>query len=149
MSKSYFGDKEVLKVVLDGRVMYEKTNPPTGGEKEVIFVTQWTSGYLSNNRGEGLENAYADNSRVITGWIDVKPNSTYLIEFPSSNRCILQFRAESSASITNATAPYGTTTANGKTFTVPDGKTRLRIYFLDLLAGATHNTTEIKRLVEV
>lgn len=147
--KGYFGGKEVLKVVLDGKVMFKKSSTPTEVEKEVVLITGWATGYLSNNRGEGQENAYAENSRVITKWVDVKPNSTYLMELPSSNRCIIQFRAKDSASITNATAPYGTTSANGKTFTVPDGKTQVRIYFLDLLAGGYHNNQEVKRLVEV
>ena len=125
MSKSYFGDKEVLEVILGGKTIYKKVKEG-GGELPPPYVfTGIVGGWMS--RGDtGMYLRQAPNTQT-TMWLPVTGGKSYLLNFQEGNRFVYQFK--SGNQIAPALEPYGWVSPNGKTITVPEGYNEVRIYF--------------------
>ena len=126
MSKSYFGDKEVLEVILGGKTIYKKVEEGGGGELPPPYVfTGIVNGYLSKgDTSAGLRQTYNTQTTI---WLPVIGGKSYLTNFPSGNRFVYQFKVGST--ISAALEPNGTASPNNRTITVPEGYDELRIYF--------------------
>lgn len=129
MSKSYFGDKEVLEVILGGKTIYKKVEEGGGGELPPPYVfTAVVNGYMSRgDTGASLRQTY--NTQT-TDWLPVTGGKSYLTNFPKGNRFIYQFRMGGNQ-ISPAVDPLGggNVSPDNRTITVPEGYEELRIYF--------------------
>lgn len=131
MSKSYFGDKEVLEVILGGKTIYKKVEEGGGGElppPEKIYVpkSSFLNASISYSEPPTEEVSYSRLS-LMTNWVAVRPNSHYLIEEYMTNACVIQVK-NSSGTITNLTQFEGLRSVKDVVF--PTGNNVfVRIYF--------------------
>lgn len=97
-------------------------------------VTEIELGYFDGNQATLKKDPYAFNKT--TGWFDVKPNTSYLMYFSSSNRCYIQLRGKDTAyngsvsyPITFVTNPALDSSANNKTLVTKANTIQARVYF--------------------
>ncbi|AXQ66441.1 MAG: hypothetical protein [Caudoviricetes sp.] len=125
MSKSYFGDKEVLEVILGGKTIYKKVEEGGGELPPPYIFTGVVNGYMV--RGDiGATPRQTYNTQT-TIWLPVTGGKSYLLNFPKGNRFVYQFKVGNT--IAPAEAPYGDVSPNNRTITVPEGYDEMRIYF--------------------
>lgn len=136
--KGYFGGKKVLKVFLGTVSIY--TYSGGGSVKPPYVFTEVKTGYLST--GSTSDNLLYNSSTNSTDWLPVTGGKSYLLTFPNSNRCIIQWRY--GTTVTPAEAPFGTVSADGKTVTAPANAQFLRVYFNSL--GGSPGTMSIQEL---
>lgn len=136
--KGYFGGKKVLKVLLGTTSIY--TYKEGGVAKPPYVFTTANVGYLST--GSTSEGLFYNASTNTTNWLPVTGGKSYLLSFPNSNRCIIQWKY--GTTITPATDPFGSASADGKTVTAPANAQYLRIYFNS--AGGNIGTMSIQEL---
>ena len=127
--QGYFGGKEVLKVLLGNSVIYSKKGGVVLPPPETIVVPKasFVNAFISYNTNPPTEaTSYSNNARM-TGWVTVRPNTSYLINEYLTNQCVIQVK-DSLGNITSLTQFKGLTSANNVVF--PTGNnTLVRIYF--------------------
>ena len=136
--QGYFGGKRVLKVLLGTTSIY--TYKEGGAVKPPYVFTTAEKGYLST--GSTSDSLLYNASTNTTSWLPVTGGKSYLLTFPNSNRCIIQWKY--GTTITPAEAPFGTASADGKIVTAPANAQYLRIYFNS--AGGSTGTMSIQEL---
>ena len=143
--KGYFGGKEVLKVLLGSDVIYSKKDGVVLPPPETIVVPKvsFLNAFISYNTNPPTETTGISNNARMTGWINVRPNTSYLINEYMTNQCVIQVK-DSLGNITNLTQFQGLTSVNNVVF--PTGNnTSVRIYFY---AGGSTNYTKDMTLTE-
>ena len=143
--KGYFGGKEVLKVLIGNSVIYSKKSgvvlPPP--ETIVIPKASFVNAFISYNTNPPTEATGTSNNARMTGWIAVRPNTSYLINEYLTNQCVIQVK-NSLGVITSLTQFQGLTSVNNVVF--PTGNnTLVRIYFY---AGGNGNLAKEMTLTE-
>ena len=143
--KGYFGSKEVLKVLLGDVVIYSKKGgevlPPP--ETVVIPKTSFINGFISYSTNPPTEAVSSSNNARMTGWVAVRPNTSYLISNSFTNQCVIQVK-DALGNITNLTQFQGLTSVNNVVF--PTGNnTFVRMYFY---AGGSGSYTKDFTLIE-
>lgn len=126
--KGYFGGKEVLKVLLGNSVIYSKKGGEVLPPPETIVVSR--SSFLNqfiSYSGDPVEGTTYNRNALMTDWVAVRPNSSYLINTYFSNTCVIQVK-DASGTITNLTQFSGLKSVNGVVFPTGDN-VFVRIYF--------------------
>lgn len=136
--QGYFGGKRVLKVLLGTTSIY--TYKEGGVAKPPYVFTTAERGYLST--GSTSDGLLYNTSTQTTSWLPVTGGKSYLLTFPNSNRCIIQWKY--GTTFTPAEAPFGTVSADGKIVTAPADAQHLRIYFN--ASGGNAGTMSIQEL---
>ena len=143
--KGYFGGKEVLKVLLGNNVIYSKKGGVVLPPPETIVVPKpsFVNAYISYNTNPPTEATSGSNNARMTGWVTVRPNTSYLINESHTNQCVIQVK-DSLGNITSLTQFQGLTSVNNVVF--PTGNnTFVRIYFY---AGGSGNLARDMTLTE-
>ena len=127
--KGYFGGKEILQVVLDGKTLYKKSSGVELPPPETLIVSRYTfqNAFISYSTVPPTEAVSYSNNCRMTGWVGVRPNTSYLINEYLTNQCVIQLK-DALGNITNLTQFQGLTSVNNVVF--PTGNnTFVRIYF--------------------
>lgn len=126
--KGYFGGKEVLKVLLGGSVIYSKKGGEDLPPPETINIsrTSFQSAFISYS-GDPVEATTYNRNALMTDWVAVRPNSSYLINTYLTNTCVIQVK-DASGTITNLTQFSGLSSVNNIVFPTGDN-VFVRIYF--------------------
>lgn len=126
--KGYFGGKEVLKVLLGDSVIYSKKGGEVLPPPETITISKssFVNAYISYS-GDPIEATTHNRNALMTDWVAVRPNSSYLINAYLSNTCVIQVK-DASGTITNLTQFSGSSHVNNIVFPTGDN-VFVRIYF--------------------
>ena len=127
--KGYFGGKEVLKVLLGSVVIYSKKGGVVLPPPETIVIPKSTflNAYIRYATNPPTEATIPNAKTLMTDWITVRPNTSYLINEGLTNQCVIQVKG-ALGKITSLRQFEGLTSVNNVVF--PTGNNTLaRIYF--------------------